>query len=534
MQKVLLVDDEPFILQGLKVLIDWEHEGFEITATVANGAEALDYLQNNKVDLIIADINMPKMSGLELLERIRKENISEAYFIILSGYAKFSYAQQAIQFECMDYILKPIEKKDLLDILHKVFKKNENAVRRTQADKKMERAYLARNMISVIIGKFDSMNLEYVKSHMHLSDGIRYIEVELDGGQMQEEVSDEEKRVCQRKLFDACVEFLKEDSSHCVFDVSGHEKIYDIGLVYCDYMAEQSQLSEKEYFESFLSYVRAVVQLPVITIAGKKVNDISNISKSYGTACMLRSFQGFRMKKDIYYYEEEIQVTSGGIVICKKSLDALVNAIEQNDDIEIKKSVDLFYKEMQQMDFAGDTMKLNINYLLFQLIHLAAEQDDCVNQEEILRIISESSFENGIMRGSKAHLACFACEYGNYLAQLRKNVSRGILSNIEKDIHEHYAENMTLKGLSEKYYVNSAYLGQLFRKRYSQSFKDYLNKYRIEQAAYMLLRTDEKIYQIAESVGYHDLDYFVNRFIAVKGCTPTKFRNQAFSVKKEN
>ena len=73
MLKVLLVDDEPYIVQGLTVLIDWEKEGYEIAATAQNGKEALDYLRNNKVDLIIADIRMPEMTGLELLEAIRKD-----------------------------------------------------------------------------------------------------------------------------------------------------------------------------------------------------------------------------------------------------------------------------------------------------------------------------------------------------------------------------------------------------------------------------------------------------------------------------
>ena len=96
----------------------------------------------------------------------------------------------------------------------------------------------------------------------------------------------------------------------------------------------------------------------------------------------------------------------------------------------------------------------------------------------------------------------------------------------EKEIRENYASNITLKSLSEKYYVNSAYLGQLFRKKYGQSFKDYLNNYRMEQAADALLRTDKKIVQIAEDVGYHDLDYFTNRFIQIKGCTPARFRKK--------
>lgn len=221
-----------------------------------------------------------------------------------------------------------------------------------------------------------------------------------------------------------------------------------------------------------------------------------------------------------------MQVTAAGMVLCKQGLDQLLTTIEQNNHMEIRKAVEQFYEEMSQMGMNAESMNLNINYLLFQLIHLASEQDNDVNQEEILRLISESSFENGILRGSKAHMARLACEYGDYLSQLRKNVSRGVLGMVEKEIKENYAANLTLKGLSEKYYVNSAYLGQLFRKKYGLSFKDYLNNFRMEQAAGLLIRTDKKIVQIAEEVGYHDLDYFVNRFIQVKGCTPARFRKQ--------
>ena len=221
-----------------------------------------------------------------------------------------------------------------------------------------------------------------------------------------------------------------------------------------------------------------------------------------------------------------MQVSNDGMVLCKKSLDHLLKVVEQNNHMEIRSAVDQFYEEMGRRGVHGEAMTLNINYLLFQLIHLASEQDDEVNQEEILRLISESSFEAGTIRGSKAHLMRFACEYGDYLSQLRKNVSRGVLGNVEKEIRENYADNLTLKGLSEKYYVNSAYLGQLFRKKYGQSFKDYLNNYRMDRAADILLHSDKKIILVAEEVGYHDLDYFVNRFIQVKGCTPAKFRKQ--------
>ncbi len=524
MLKVLLVDDEPFILQGLKVLIDWNAEGFEVVATAENGQEAIAYLKENQVDLILTDIKMPMMSGIELLEIIRRDHISDAYFVILSGYSDFTYAQQAIRYHCIDYILKPVEKEQLISILRKVAAMSETKEIRKKDRQKMEAAYLARNMIGLLNGKYDDVNLEYVRNHMQISEGVRYIDIELT--EQSDEWEDGMARGLQRDLYQACQEWLREDSNHAIFDVSHDEKSFDIGIIYCDYLAAKSDLTEKAYLTAFHSNLETILQRPVQMLVGKKVQDISGISKSYGTACILKSLVAFHAKKDIYYYENEVQVNQNGIVLCKNSLDALVAAIEQNEKIQIRKNVDGLYEEIGKMGVAGDCVNLNINYLLFQLIHLATEQDNEVNQEKILQFISESSFEEGIMRGSSVHLSRFCCEYADYLTQLRKNVSRGVLLEIEKEVREHYADNLSLRDLSKKYFVNSSYLGQIFRKKYGQSFKDYLSNYRINEAAKQLLKTDKKISQIAEDVGYKDSDYFIRKFIEIKGCTPSKYRKE--------
>ncbi len=526
MLKVLLVDDEPFILQGLSFIIDWNQTGYEIIATAKNGLEALDYLENNEVDLIIADINMPGMNGLDLLKKIREEQISTAYFIILTGYAMFSYAQKAISYECTYYMLKPVDKQELLHVLDKVRKLNDNKKHNRELNEKMERAYLERNLMAVISGRYDSVNLEYIKRYIRFEESGCYVEIEIDWGE-EDEISDCEKRGYQRKLFDVCLDYLKEDANHCIFDVSGQQDVYEFGFIFCDYMAKDKGLTMQKYLSQLLDYLNTSVNLRIIMLVGKIVNNLTNITRSYSSVCMLRSLQGFYAKKDINYYEEDIQVNNTGIMLCKRNIDLLVKAIELNDHAEIIKCSNHFFDEMKQMDITGKAINLNINYLLFQLIHLATEQDDCINQEEILRLISESTFEEGILRGSKSHICTFACEYSDYLNQLRQNVSRGILAEIEREIQSNYADNLTLKELSERYYVNSAYLGQLFRKKYGQSFKDYLNEYRMGQAASLLLQTDKKIYEVAESVGYHDVDYFVNRFIMLKGCTPTSFRKQS-------
>lgn len=527
MLKVLLVDDEQVILQGLQELIDWEDEGFLIAGTASNAKEALRFIENNQVDVILADISMPGISGLQFLKKIRTENLSDAFFIILSGFAEFSYAQEAIRYGCLDYILKPIKKGKFLEVLHKVREITADKEEENRMNRRMEKAYLARNLIAVINGKYDAENLKCIEEQMHFEGGIRYIEIELDETISNEEISDEEKRACQKKAAQICADYLGEFAGHCVLDVSSEEDIYDIGVVYCEYMAKRDRRSEKEYLESFLSYLREAAGIPVVMRVGKRVEDIRNIAKSYGTACILRSCLSFKNRKNIYYYEEEIQMSESGVVLCKQEIDALLQAVEQNQQTEIEKAVDFFFDAIYKTGGAADGKNLNINYLIFQLIHLATRQDNLVNQEEILRLISEQSLKEGFARGSKAHILRFVREYAGYLAQLRKNVSGGVLVDVEREIREHFSDNLTLKGLSEKYYVNSAYLGQLFRKKHGCSFKDYLNRIRIDASAIQLVSTDKKIFQIAEEAGYHNLDYFVSRFIEDRGCTPAQYRRNA-------
>ncbi|MCR5406435.1 MAG: response regulator [Lachnospiraceae bacterium] len=377
MMKVMLVDDEPFIMQGLEVLIDWKALGYEIVKMASNGGEAYEYLKSEKVNMVISDISMPVMTGLDLLKRIREEGLSDAYFVILSGYNDFKYAQQAIRYASMDYLLKPIDKEELTDILKRA-----------------------------------------------------------------------------------------------------------------------ARMRENEHDET-------------------------------GMTAILRALRTFRSDQDIKTYGDEINVPQGRIMLLKEQLDSLIAAVEQNDITEINRSVDVLYDETRDRGMSTDVFDLNLNYLLFRLIHLAVEQDETVDQEEVLSYISDNVYESGEMRGSRTHLKRFAISYAEYLVQLRKNVSRGILQEIEREIRSNFADNLTLKDLSRKYYVNSSYLGQLFRKKYDQSFKDYLCSARINEAASMLLKTDEKIPVIAEKVGYKDTDYFIQKFIELRGCTPAKYRRNS-------
>ncbi len=530
--RVMLVDDEPFILEGLTVLIDWEKEGCVIVKTASNGQEAYEYLKENEVDLIIADIKMPVMTGLELLERIRTEKISDAYFAILSGYNDFSYAKKAIHYACMEYMVKPVGKDNLLELLSKTIKKKELVVQERARQKTFQRSYLVQNLSALIRGKGGSVELEYVKDNMAFSKGVRYVQIVFENQDSLSECSDNEMWEIQELMYDNCKRFLKEDEAFCIKDSFGSEGNYDISLLYCSRMALERFMTLEQFMEALLAETGKQIGISLNLLVGKEVDDVARISNSYSSACVLKAFQGFRQQKKIYYYEEEVQMNQNKVVLCKQSLDRLIQSVEQNDRIAINSSVDELYAEMENMGMSADVITMNTNYLLFQLIHLAVEQDESVDQEEVMLYISNNSVESDIVRGGRTHLRRFACEYAEYLIQLRKNVSRGVLLDVEREVRENFAENLTLKDLSKKYYVNSSYLGQIFRKKYGQSFKDYLSNYRINEAAQLLLKTDKKISLIAEEVGYHDTDYFISRFIEQKGCTPAKYRKSSGEVEK--
>ena len=524
MRKVLLVDDEPFILQGLRAVIDWNAEGFEVVRSCANGFEAYNYLKESKVDVILADIKMPEMTGIELLKRIREEKISDAFFIVLTGFKDFTYIQTALRYDCMEYMLKPVEKTELLSVLRKIAKVSDERDEEEESRQSMQQAYLARNLMALLFAKYDDANIRYVTDHLHLSDEIRYIDIEMaDHAGSAEEMEEGEMRGRHRKVFAAVRDYLAEERDHCIFDVSHDEKSYDTGLIYCGYFASKREVSMDDFLERLRSYVEKETGYETTIFVGKSVPKIEAVSKSYTSACMLKSLEAFRSRKNIYYYDDEASYDTGAVVIHKDAIDRLVSAISSDDDDAVNEAVDSLYTVLNNND-AEETRRLNVNYFLFQLIHMASELDEDLNQEEILRFIAEHSSEEGILRGSNVHMASFCRDYARYLSQLRKNVSGGVLLEIEKEVRENYAENLTLRDLGKKYFVNSSYLGQMFQKKYGQSFKDYLTNYRVGRAEELLRTTDMRIAQIAESVGYKDSDYFLKKFIEANGCTPSKYR----------
>jgi len=132
--KVLLVDDEYMIVRGLQKLIPWEEPGFEIVGTAGNGQEALEFVKRQKVDIVITDVTMPILSGIDFLKQSQKESIFFR-FIVLSGYQEFEYVKESIQMGAENYLIKPINKEELMETLKKCIKEFEEEKLKMQGEK---------------------------------------------------------------------------------------------------------------------------------------------------------------------------------------------------------------------------------------------------------------------------------------------------------------------------------------------------------------------------------------------------------------
>lgn len=531
MIRVLIVDDEPFIRQGLKILIDWEAYGFQIADEASCGKDAIELIKSNKYDLVITDIRMPNISGMEMIEYLRKYGYDKLKIIVLSGYYEFSYAKQAIKYNVTDYILKPIQKEELIRVLQEFKMAFEKEKATTQTRVHTEKAALERNLNAICSGVYEPKHMEYVKERLPFNSHLRYISIEMNMNDEQFlKLNAKEKTDVVNELLLEVDEFLGEYRDCAFVDTDKRNEVYGVSFIYSKEMSQKRNLREQEYILALQESIKERLNYAINFYIGQMVDSLQELNLSCKSAVIARAFQNYRSDKEIAYYDEMATVKSNAYGINKEELDKLVQYTEENNTEKIDECIDRIYMELEKNNVDPSFIRISIDYLLCQYIFIARELDPEVDRTEIFQYINQCVFEGTLARGSKKHFGKFVKEFADYLMQLRQNNSNDILKKVEKEIENHYMENLSLKSLSEKYYINSAYLGQIFKKKYNMSFKDYLNNYRIDRASELLTRTNDKVCNIAQLVGYNSLDYFISKFVAAKGKTPLQYRKQFLDI----
>lgn len=483
---VLLVDDEYMIVNGLKKIISWEEEGFAIRATARNAKEALTLMESEEIDLVITDITMPEMTGLEFIDAAQKE-ARQFEFMILSGYQKFDFLKGGLQLGAINYLMKPVDKSELLKSVRKA--KDRLDTRNRQETR--EGMYSEVLLSQWVNDELETGNYEAFSQLVDLSD-------KSDWTVLIFEVSREKKNVLS--------EWLKQQQQTLFFSRNLGDKSLVIHIFKGNkYLLNQLLLTNPLQEQDEKDWVLSV---------GETVSDWEDVPDSFEKANQtLQRYKFYeRSGSNILYavFSDDFDL-SADIINFNKTLMV-------GDFPTIEGTITDIFAKTQKIGARPEDVR-HITFMLFMDIYRRFNHLDEEEYRQILDDINRSSNVDklcGILTSTIKEITKEKTAY---------DYSENVQNVIDK-IRMDYASDLSLKSVAQSLHLNVMYLGQLFKKETKKSFSQYLNQYRMKKAQNLLLYTDDNVNEIADQIGFNNSTYFSQMFKKMNDLTPKEFREK--------
>ena len=522
MYKVLLVDDEPMALECLKYILDWAKLGFSVCGTCGNGKEAVDAIGIYEPDIIITDIKMPVMDGIDLVRYAFEQGKRNIKFIVVSGYGEFEYAKKAMQYDVRYYLQKPILQEDIYEIIVEI-KKQLNQVLRNKESEKMDQKAALDGVLGNLLQESDSKGtFEYLKSFLDvdtLNMGWNCLVIELESSD-QMDINDGFKEI-RLKVINAIDEVIKGNSGVFVLEHSQNTFVILVSL-----KNEESQKSKIKYMAERIYQNFVSVFLSGFTIGvGENVLGINNIKNAYTTAVAALDYRFYRGVDCLVFYNEIKEKTFNfefnDLFMSSKVLDA----VQELDSNKIKNIIDTTFEYFKIHIIDPDIVIMFTSNMICKINNLIYQADDKAKGFIDNHTIRELNDNERTMEELKKFFEGFCTDCCEYLKKVRYKDSESNVVKIEAFIKENYKRNITIRELAENVYMHPAYLGQLFIRKFGVGFNEYIHKLRIEEAKRLMKATNLKSNEIAEGLGYCNYNSFLQQFDKYVGMKPTKFRN---------
>lgn len=493
---VLLVDDEPTILKALSTCIPWQQFGIGSVLTASDGLKALDIISDQTVHLLITDIKMPRMDGMTLLRKLRNSH-PEIHCILLTAYSEFEYARQALQLGVENYLLKPLQKEELEETIEK-------ALDNIYANQKISHHLFRQNILlrwanGSITDEELSERANLLGINLYLPE---YCAICISPKEPGISLSGYCK-VCAKQLSSSYeVHYFIDDHNRNVFLIGADSislpQITDsLSLIAMDMQLNHSitlftgdvVTSAGQLPESYLPIVNLIdsTDLTHSDLVVAKGKDTSDAEENKLAQCLEEMFQ----------YEEEEQRYKAFHSFVQKWLSEETST--DSPPIEL---------------ISGGLFRLFTQS--FPKQPKAIEQ--LHNRIRTLRTVSDiQTLQNGILE---------LLEYSYLLYRYYINQLNPIIQSAIQYIHQYYPDDISIQEFCAKNKITSAYLGYLFKKETGLFFNNYLTQYRICCSIRLLLDTDLKINEIAQTVGFSSPTYYISCFKKQTGLSPIKYRRQ--------
>ncbi|MCQ6559212.1 response regulator transcription factor [Paenibacillus mendelii] len=502
MYNVFIVDDEPFIIEGLYDILDWSEIGLTITGHAENGRAALEAMKGVPVDILITDISMPVMNGLELIREARVM-FPELKVIILSGYNDFKYVKEGITLGVENYLLKPIDIDELQETL--------KGTTRKLGTNRMQRA-LAEFDVRIIR---DNVLFRWLT--WQISPGVMLERAELLNIDLSRPYMMAVLVRTDAEAVDASEEFERFFS-----DTPGVIPLHNVDgeLVLIFTMDEPDQ--EIPGIEERLLQARSVLQSPsVVRISLGSIEPLETAAISYTNAKRAQEYFFLYPERELIDYSQ--LPSGGGETVSRLPIDwpEYAKWIVAKDKEKLFTRIQEDYTHLRSLNVVSPKVVQGITLELLIRFKMELEEIRHVNQPDLFK----AGFERVMNAETIDELADAVKEAADMtIDALVRDVKSPIIQQVLHHIHAHYAESLSLKALGQEYNIHPVYLGQLFHKETNETFTEYINKYRIEKAKELLKDSRLKVHEISRQVGYWEAGYFNKQFKKYVGISPTDYK----------
>lgn len=534
--KIAIIDDERQVLQGMKRAIPWDELDAEWAGEALNGIDGLNMIRASQPDIIITDIYMPLMNGLDMIEQLRKEGYA-GKIIILSGYSDFEHARQALRHNVSDYVSKPISIPTLKVILGKVIQElmdeEEKRMKQGELEHKLMlyEPFIEKEWVrSAAVGTLDSS----YRNGDHLPQPYRFWSDSHHVTMGIELVRDDRARtfsVSDWNLFRFAISNIICEVARKVFPFIEYTELHSTRAVLIIHPETNSSPEQVEsileelgvkMIDSVKSYLKLQIRVGIGSIK-KLWPKIPDSTEEAFRAIELRNFR-VSPPYDLFAYREDMkQEKEAAALFPVKFSYELANAMKAAQEKEAQQLVADYLGELEKQtgvtpDYVqtlGSELWGIIAYCLYEAGYVL---DELFTNDQIAKELTGLTQPDQLAKWLSAKISAI-CSSRQWKGSSKH---RQVVDFMTHYIHEHYAEDVTLADLSDKVYISRNHLSIIFKNMTGETFNTYLTRVRIEKARELLLERNMLVYEVAEQVGYKNVPYFSTLFKKITGMNPTE------------
>lgn len=535
MIKIMIIDDEYYFREALKISLPWAELGFEICGEAKNGKDALEKLADLNPDIVIVDINMPIMDGLEFAQNVRDAG-NNCKMIILTGHSEFNYAKQAVQLGVYNYILKPVDEEELKASLIEL-----KGIIEKEANIKVEVNYLKQQvresipllkekfLNELIQGSLIKNNNEIMKKMVYLNINIhseRYqvVTIELDY-EKDQNWNDEDKQLWKFAVSNISHEIIAEQ-----FALDMCCDIDDRICIIIGRNAAQNNCDFNSLLGNRLELIRASVckhlSFTVTIGVGSEKNDLFDIHVSYKESIIALKNKLTIGKNKVISYSSVAESELRGNFFTGEHRSQLLLNMRTADENEVRNIIKQVFAKMRTEGIHHEIFTVVCIEMVAVCMEYTVEvglsikdilPDNKLNIiEEIQSAKSIDDIENLVVTIFRHTLEMARRNRTSKASKLIDEVKRYIKNNYQND-------ELTIDDIARNLFINYTHLCFIFKRDTGVTINEYLTEYRIGKAKELFDSGDTLVLDVAERVGYADANYFGKCFKKFYGLAPSKY-----------